>query len=202
MELISYALDFSSFLIQNIKNLEGINSIILFGSVARGEAKKESDVDIFIDLLKFDKKIEKEIQDIKEKFFDSVKYKKYWKIFGIENEINIAVGELDKWPLKDSMVGNSIILYQKYSPTLKGGKNKIILSWISSKNNSHRVMLNKRLFGYNHYGKRYQGMLQKLNGEKIGNNIILIPAEFLNEFLKLFRTSKITVKIRRIVENQ
>lgn len=202
MELIAYAMDFSSFLVQNVKNLKEINSIILFGSVARGDAKRESDVDIFIDLLKYNQKVEKEIQGIKEKFFDSVKYKKYWKIFGIENEINIAVGKLEEWSLKDSMVGSSIILYQKYSPILKGGKNKMILSWASPKNNSNRVMLNKRLFGYNYYGKRYQGMLQKSNGEKIGNNIILISAEFINEFLRFFRASKITIKIRRVVENQ
>src|SRR3990167_7304033 len=51
-KLISYAMDFSSFLIQKIKEKEKIRNIILFGSVSRDEANKKSDIDIFIDLIK------------------------------------------------------------------------------------------------------------------------------------------------------
>jgi len=47
-KLIAYAMDFASFLIQKIKNIDNINNIILFGSVAREEADKTSDIDIFI----------------------------------------------------------------------------------------------------------------------------------------------------------
>ena len=49
MELISYAMDFVSFFMQNSKNLDRINTIILFGSVARGEANKKSDIDLLVD---------------------------------------------------------------------------------------------------------------------------------------------------------
>jgi len=40
-------MDFASFVIQKTKFQENIKNIILFGSVARGEAEKESDIDIF-----------------------------------------------------------------------------------------------------------------------------------------------------------
>ena len=88
MELISYAIDFVSFLLQNIKDKDKINSIILFGSVARDENDKESDIDLFIDTKE---KIEDEINKIKNNFHDSIKYKKYWALLGIKNDLNIIV---------------------------------------------------------------------------------------------------------------
>ncbi|PIN92670.1 hypothetical protein COU61_01400 [Candidatus Pacearchaeota archaeon CG10_big_fil_rev_8_21_14_0_10_35_13] len=198
MELISYSLDFASFLIQSLDNLESISSIILFGSVAREEADKDSDIDIFIDIVKIDKKLTKKIEGIKSKFFDSVKFKKYWKLMGVDNEINIIVDELDNWKLKDSMIGNSIILYQKYSSTISGGDKKALLSWGSIKPESRRVTLNKKLFGYKHYKKHYPGLLNKFNGSKMSTNTIMIPVEQLNLFIKEFRKLKIPVKILRI----
>jgi len=57
--LISYSIDFVSFLIQKTKSREKIKNIILFGSVARGEADRESDIDLFIDIVREDIKIEK-----------------------------------------------------------------------------------------------------------------------------------------------
>ena len=198
MELISYASDFVSFLIQNIKDMSNIKSIILFGSVARNQAEKESDVDIFIDVIGNEKDTEKEVKKITDKFFDSVKFQKYWKLFNIKNEINVIVDELDKWKLKDSMLGNALILYQKYSPILENGKNKAILSWSKIKPDSRRVMLNKKLFGYKHYKRYYKGILEQYQGEKLGANVILIPTEHLNSFLKIFHSFKIPVKISRV----
>lgn len=198
MELTSYALDFVSFLVQNIKDKNKIKAIILFGSTARDDATKESDIDIFIDTN--DKKLEDEVIKIKEKFFDSVKFKDYWKLLGVKNEINVIAGSLDKWKLKDSMLGSSIILYQHYSPKLEKGSNKIILSWGNIKPDSKRVMLNKKIFGYNYYGKKYIGLLEKYNGSKIGSNVLLISAEHLNLFLEAFHGFKIPVKMLRVFE--
>ncbi len=200
MELKSYAYDFVSFLMQNSKSVENIRKIILFGSVAREEATKKSDVDIFIDVFVESeiKKIEAEAQKIVDRFYSSSKFKNYWKSLGVENELSVSVGVLDKWKLKDSMLGSSIILYQKYAPNLEGGKAKCILYWNGIENNSKRVMLNKNLFGYSHYGKKYSGLVEKYDGKKIGANVLLINLENLNVFLKLFRGFKVAVKIQRV----
>lgn len=199
MNLISYAIDFVSFLVQNLKKKEinKIKMIILFGSVARDEATKESDIDLFVDTKE---KIEKEIKKIKDKFYGSAKFKNYWKMLGIENDINIIVGQLEKWKLKDTMVGNSIILYQKYAPKLEEGKNKIILIWGNVKPNSKRVLLSKQIFGYNYYGKFYKGLLQKYDGKKLGSGVIMIPAEHMNLFIKTFRKLRSNVEILRVFE--
>ena len=49
--LISYAANFVSFLLDE-KIAKHINRIVLFGSVARGNFDKESDIDVFIDTKK------------------------------------------------------------------------------------------------------------------------------------------------------
>jgi len=71
-KLLAYAQDFSSFLMQNIKEADKITKIILFGSTSRGESEKNSDIDIFIET---DEKLEQKINEIKDKFCDSLKVK-------------------------------------------------------------------------------------------------------------------------------
>ena len=91
-ELISYAIDFVSFLMQKIKEKSEIKQITLFGSVAREEANEKSDVDIFIDLIKENKSLENKIKKILDNFKESTKLKNYWKPLGIENEIKPIIG--------------------------------------------------------------------------------------------------------------
>jgi len=200
MELVSYAMDFVSYLMQNLneKHISRIRSIILFGSAARGEAGKDSDLDIFIDSK--DEKLEKDAEKLTQKFYDSIKFKKYWNLLGIKNDIHVIVGQLDKWKLKDSMLGSSIVLYEKYSPKLEKGRNRIIFSWGNIKSNSKRVMLNKKLSGYNYYGKRYSGLLEKYNGSKLGSNVIIINTEDIKLFLDVFRSFKAAVKMQKVFE--
>jgi predicted nucleotidyltransferase len=198
MELISYAGDFVSFVLENLNELEKIKSIILFGSVARGEETKDSDVDLFFDTD--DKKIGKKIETIRENFFKSVKYKNYWKLHGIDNEINIISGKLDEWELKDSIAGNSILLYGKYSPRIEKGINKVIISWKNPKNNSLRVMITKKISGYKHTGRSYKGILETYNGKKLGANTIIADVEGAIPLMKIFRHFKANAKILRVLE--
>ncbi|MEK6927700.1 MAG: nucleotidyltransferase domain-containing protein [Nanoarchaeota archaeon] len=200
MELISYAGDFVSFYVQNTKYLKVVRAIILFGSSARGEATDKSDVDIFIDVISPSKKIEEELEQIKNNFYDSFKYKDYWKAFGITNDLHLIIDKLENWKLKDSMLGNSIVLFKHFTPSLEKGKSKVILSWGNIKSESNRVLLNKRFFGYNHYGKRYSGLVEKYSGQKLGSNVIFVGIEYMNLFMQQFREFKISVKIKRVFE--
>src|SRR3989344_2546193 len=148
-KLIAYALDFSSFLIQKIREKEKIKNIILFGSVARDEASEESDVDLFIDINKENKSLENEIRNILNKFISSAKYRNYWKVLEVENEIKLTIGELEKWEeLKSSITSNGILLYGKFMPEIKEGKHRTFFFWENIKPNTKRVLFNKQLFGY------------------------------------------------------
>jgi len=148
INLIPYGMDFASFLIQKIKNKDLIKNIILFGSVSREESVEESDIDIFVDINKDNQNLEKEIIQILEQFLDSTKYKNYWKLLGIKNEIKLTIGILDKWKeLKPSIVANGVTLYGKFKSDIKG-EHKTFLVWENIKPNSKRVLFNKQLFGF------------------------------------------------------
>ncbi len=106
--LIAYAADFVSFLLDS-DIFKRINRIILFGSVARGNFDEESDIDLFIDTKEG---IEKEVRSILHLFQDSEIQKK-WNLKGLENDLSLKIGDLNKWKLKRDITSDGIILYGK-----------------------------------------------------------------------------------------
>ncbi len=197
--LLSYAADFASFVLSRPKTCKKIEEIVLFGSVARGEAGKNSDVDIFINTPE-EKTVEPEIENAKKEFYESVKFKKYWKLLGIENDIRCVVGKLEKWKdLQRSIISDGIVLYGKYKESAEPAKLFAIFDWRAIKPETKRVLFNKRMFGYKQKGKFYAGMLQKSKGQKLDNSV-LVPIEKSKDMLKLFRDMKIKVEIRNVNE--
>ncbi len=200
-KLTAYAIDFVSFLVQKIKNKEDIRNIILFGSIARNEASQESDVDLFIDIAREDASLEREIKRYLDAYLNSTKYKNYWGLIGIKNDIKLTIGKIDNWEeLKPSIIANGIILYGKYKPELKSGRHSIFFIWEGVKPNSKRVLFNKQLFGYRQNGKFYPGLIQKYNGQRLGKGCVVAPAEHSNVFHNIFKKYRISVKIKKVVE--
>lgn len=195
---IALAMDFSSFLIEKV-DTDKIKNIILFGSVSRQEDSEESDIDLFIDLVNDDIKVEEEIKKILERFYNSTKFRNYWKPLGIKNEINLSIGILEEWKLYSSVVANGITLYGKYKHDLKG-EHYTYFMWENIKPNSKRVIFNKQIFGYSQGNRYYEGMLDRYKGERLGKGCIVVPSEYTVVFHKLFKKNEITVKIKRVVE--
>jgi len=199
--LIPFAMDFTSFLLQKIKVKEDISNVILFGSVAREEADANSDVDIFVDVSKESIKTETEIKKRLDDFAASSKYKNYWKLLGVENNIKLTVGKLERWKeLKPAIIANGIILYGKFKPEISEGKHKTFFIWENIKPNSKRVSFNKQLFGHKQIGKFYQGLLQKRDGERLGKGCIIVPLEHSVVFHNLFKKHKVSVRIKKVLE--
>lgn len=197
--LISYAADFVSFILSRQKTYKRINEVILFGSVARGETGENSDVDIFVNTPE-EKTVEPEIETAKKEFYESVKFKKYWKLLGIENDIRCVVGKLEKWTdLKSSILLDGIVLYGKYKESAEKTKMFAIFDWRAIKPETKRALFNKRMFGYKQKGKFYEGLLKKTDGQKLDNSV-LVPIENSKDMLKLFRDMNISVKIRNVNE--
>ena len=109
-ELVSYAMSFAAFLIRGRDISENISKIILFGSVARGDFDKESDIDIFVETKLQEKIIQKQLG-----LFNESKIMESYRLSGVQNEIVLKVGALDKWKgLKESIAEDGIALYGKY----------------------------------------------------------------------------------------
>lgn len=192
-KLISYAIDFASFLIQELdRNMEKVKAIILFGSVARGEANAQSDVDIFVDTI--DNSIEERVKKIVKEFYQSRKCTEYWKLLGVHSEIKCMVGNLPKWKsLERSIISSGITLYDKYQG--KYDTTPYALFMVSVKKKRHEsVKIWRKLYGYTQkVGKktyRSKGLVEEYGGRKITKGIILIPmgkSQHLIDFLKTKR---------------
>lgn len=181
-KLIAYAQDYASYLIQNLKQDAGkITQIILFGSVSRGEESKNSDIDLFVDLI--DETIEPKVEEIVELFYNSTKFKKYWLLLGIKNKINCTIGKLEEWDsLKRSLIANGIVLYGKYTGKIKT-KPYYLFVISPGKNRNKNLVVWRALYGcvQKRGRKKYvrEGLLRQYQGRKLGRGVFIIPAQHL-----------------------
>jgi predicted nucleotidyltransferase len=177
----------------NLKTAGEIKSIILFGSVAKEEETKQSDIDIFIEVKKENKKLDLEVKNILNEFYES-REALIFKNKGIDNKINVITGKLENWPdLKKSIDSTGIIFYGRYIPSgIEGRKNAIIIWDKIGKNRG--AFLNK-LYGFRIGEIRYKGMIENFDGKKLGKSSIMVPVEYRDEILKIAKKYRVSTKI-------
>lgn len=188
-DIKAYASSFASFLIEKVG--DKIDRIILYGSVAKGEATKESDVDIFIDTKK---DIEDEVKKVLNEFYNS-REATLFKAKGIDNEIAVRAGRLRDWKdLHRSITSTGITLWGPFEAMEIpiGTKHEVIFYW-DKIGISRGAFLNK-LYGFKTKGREYRGLLEKWNGKKIGKSSILIPVRYREEMIKLIKKYKVDAK--------
>lgn len=192
----AYASYFVSYLLANLKDITNIKKIILFGSVAKDEAIKESDIDIFIEVKKENKKFSEEIENILEEFYKS-REALYFKTKGIDNKINLIISKLEEWKdLKESIESTGILMYAKYIPTKIEGKKYAIIFWDNIAKNRGAFL--NRIYGFKVKNKSYKGLIEKLNGRKLGKSSIMVPIENREDIIKLLKHYKVNAKILEV----
>ena len=192
--LLGFASNFSGFLLQNLEQEDTakIRNIILFGSVSRGSAKPNSDIDIFVDTE--DSRLKNKCNMALDKFFKSDIYRRYWRLLGIKNDIKLITDSLKNWPdMQTSIFANGIVLFGKYGNAPKG-RSSVIVWWDAIKNQSKRVLISKTLYGWSVKKKKHTGLLEKLGGRKLGSNAIMIPLENASQIKWLFKKHKIQAR--------
>ena len=188
-------------LIEELEKEYDFPTIIIFGSYATATNTKESDIDIFIDINAKEKEYSIEVKKIIEKFYESKFYKNYWKIKGFNNSFNVIIGDINKWKeLKDNIISTGITLYTKFKSIPDNQKHSLLIYFENIKPETKRVLLYKNLYGYNTKGKHYTGLIEKYNGIKINKGTVLVPLEYKNVFIMLFKKFNITVKTRNVIE--
>jgi predicted nucleotidyltransferase len=191
-----YASYFVSYLLTNLKDKKDIEKIILFGSAAKEEATKESDIDIFVDVKKESKRAFEEVRKVLENFYMS-REAMLFKTKGIDNKINIIMGKLDKWKeLKVSIENTGIVLYGKYVPAGIKGRKYLLVAW--DKIGKNRGAFLNKAYGFNVGGKHYAGLAEKFNCKRIGKSSIMIPVENKDEILNLIKKYKVSAKFLEV----
>lgn len=196
--LKQYAQYFVAFLLNNLNKPENITRIILYGSVARGEATNKSDIDIFLELKKRTKRIEEDIRNAENKFYLS-REASLFKVKSISNKFSIKMGDLREWKdLYTSIASTGIVLYGPYEARElpSGVKHSIIYYWDSIGKN-RGAFLNK-LYGVKIKNKSYPGILAKFGGQRMGKSCIIIPIEHRSEVEKLIKAHKVSAKVHEV----
>ena len=190
----AYASTFVSWFLTQNRDVSHIKSVILFGSAAKGEARKDSDIDVFIDVKSMTKKAKKDIEDAVEVFYKS-RDALLFKAKGIDNKINVIVGKLEEWKdLKPSVEATGIVLYGRYTGGKAEGRKYAVISW--SRIGKNRGALLNKIYGFRANNKKYQGLLEKLEGRKLGKSTIMIPVERKNEILPILKYHDVDATIQ------
>lgn len=202
MKLISFAYDFVSYLLEKIET-KNIDKIILFGSVVRGEADKESDIDIFLE-TKYD--IQNEINKTIDKFYESAKYTKYWKLLNVKNQIKVIVGKLENYPeLKRSIIGNSLVLFSNFKEKISGENYSLFILEFKGAFKD-KVRLWRRLYGHKQQVKKKhyhsKGIVDENNGKKIARGVFIIPIQNSNNVIKELKKLGVRYKILDITTDK
>lgn len=196
--LKNYASYFAAYLLSNLKNVRDIERIVLYGSAARGEATKESDVDMFIELKKKAKKAENEIREVEKKFYQS-REAALFKSKGLDNKFSIKIGELQEWKeLYRSIASAGIILYGPYEAKElpSGVKHFIIVFW--EKIGKNRGAFLNKMYGFKVKDKHYKGLLEKFDGKKVGKSCIMIPIQHKNDIFNLLKDYEVKAKVLEV----
>lgn len=192
--LKTYASYFAAFLLSSLKSTDNIVRIVLYGSVAKGEATKESDIDIFVEVKKKTGRFLKELKDAEERFYES-REAALFNAKGMENRFSIKSGNLQDWKeLYRSIASTGIVLYGPYETRElpSGTKHYIIVFWDGVGRN-RGAFLNK-LYGFTVKGKHYPGLLLKFGGRKLGKSCIMLPVEYKGDLFRLVRTHEVNAK--------
>lgn len=179
--MFNKAIDFSS----KIKDFDEVLSIILFGSVARGEATVESDVDIAIIYSKKNDETVMRINSLKPEEFQLV---------------HLSIDELkEETTLMGALAGEGILLYGRpITVSLEDMelKSKMVIAYDTSKlDQNSRSKLNRALYGgkstYMKDNKKetkvYKGIIDDIRAERIGKGILIVDRKNYPEITKTLK---------------
>ena len=189
LDLIAYAFAFVSFVLNKIN----VREIILFGSVARNEAGKDSDIDLFFDAEKNEMEIERTLKLEMEKFYKS-KIAEIWKLRGIENKISLNVGKLKDWKLKRSIISEGITLYGKYKELPENIRKFTLFNLEPIKVIKKRNKVIRSLFGRKEKDYSRKGILEEFGGKKLSPTSFVIPAENSDKIIKILGKEKVSYR--------
>jgi predicted nucleotidyltransferase len=192
-ELRAYASAFVSFILPKI---EDVSEIILFGSTARGEADKKSDIDLFFNIENTEKEVEikKAVESELKKFYKS-KIAETFFLRGIKNQIKINAGKLENWKLKRSIISDGIILYGKYREAPKNMKGYVYFNISPIKNIAKRNRIIRKLFGRKEKKYSLKGILDEISGKKFSSSAFIVPKEKSNNIIELLGREKVSYKL-------
>lgn len=195
-------------LAQNLKEIQGIEAVILFGSAVKGEMHKKSDIDIFL-MFNLPNKNPEIGEEGREAQRIAIKIENKYKLQNPFSFVFFNRGESIDSDFLWEVVKDGITLYCK--PELILGQKEFLkpaalISYtygnIPQKN---KMYIKRQLYGYKvkkkHKNKEYiserEGIVSKY-GKKLGRATFIVEAKKTDEILKLFEEKGVKYSLTKI----
>lgn len=193
--ILSYSEAFLSFLFRSTRiKMRDIRSVYLFGSFARGDYDKDSDVDIFID-AENEGEVDRMVRLSAKKFYQTEECRKF-RLLGIENSFSVKCGNIMEWDLRDAVMSEGIVLYSSSaSPSMR----KYFLLEIKTINNvSKRNRIIRKLSGRREAMRKEKGIAEEMGGIILDSRHYIIPAESIASITKILSKENALFGMREI----
>lgn len=192
-------------MIRELASFSSLRAVLLFGSFARGEVTRKSDIDL---LLVFDssekaKKAEDRVTEVVEKYSGEVKRTIVPLCIGLE-EFSSDV------EFFYNVFSEGLVLYKRPDnepilPAATGGYSPMLIYSfdLSGLERKKKMEVSRQLYGIR-FGKRgkeyaYKGMVERKGGLRLGRGVIMVPASAEEEFDEFFRARGIPFEKRSVI---
>jgi len=175
-----------------LKNIEGVIGIVLFGSYSRGDYEEGSDIDLVVVF---------EDREALSTGRDQL-YKTTAETDLFLQAIALTLDELKSSTLLESLLRDGRICYatEEVKKLLTPLHRPYALLTYSTSNldAKQRVVFTQQLEGRRGGKYRYEGLLQKIGGYKVGRGVIMVPLENLRKATQHLEERRVEYTIRYV----
>ena len=178
--------------VNKIKEIKGTVSIVLFGSFSRGDYDEGSDIDLLV-VFKNKKDLDRGLNEI---YNTTAKSDLFFQVIGVTLE------EMKKSPLLETVLREGKIYYIKQdaekllTPTRK--PYALLTYTTANLNAKERVIFTQELEGRRRGKYRYDGLIHKIGGYKVGRGVVMVPLGSLKTLVEQLEKKEIDYVVRYV----
>jgi len=179
-------------IVNKMRRVHGVISVVLFGSYARGDYDEGSDVDLLV-IFSDKSALNKGLKKI---------YRVTSKSYLFTQVIGLTLDELKSSPLFESALRDGKVYYAKENvKTLLTQTHKpyaLVTYSTANLKPKERVVFTQKLEGRGKGKYRYEGLIHKIGGYKVGKGVVMVLLEKLKVLTDFLEEKKVTYVVRYV----
>jgi predicted nucleotidyltransferase len=178
--------------VNKIKKIEGTIGVVLFGSFSRGDYDEGSDIDLLV-VFKNKKDLDRGLSEV---YKTTARSDLFFQVIGLTLE------ELKKSPLLETALREGKIYYTKQdakkllTPTHK--PYALVTYTTANLNAKERVIFTQELEGRRRGKYRYDGLIHRIGGYKVGRGVVMVPQGSLKTLTEQLEKKQIDYVVRHV----
>lgn len=180
---------------KQLSKIKEVVAVLLYGSHARGDAGPRSDIDI---LVIFDK--EKNVRKHEPKISDLL----FGKTKRFVQPVCVALDHPGDPGLLSRVFREGKVIFVKKPLPLQTAAildllpKKVITFSIAHLKPKDKWKFNHALYGKKVAGYKYKGLLEEINGRKLGDGAIIVPEQEMQRIIELFKRYKVKHQTQKV----